>query len=147
MGARRDWELRDVVHCLAATHQRAAVVYEEMYAASATAAAVRLLARLSCRERRLEQATVAIEQRLDYGLAVRRPTFNLAAPDALPVHIDTEVVISQAAYVEAAVEKLLQAATAPPVSAPVIVAELVALHQRELFDLGVVADRLRETLG
>lgn len=146
MGARRDWELRDVVHCLAATHERAAAVYEEMSAASATAAAVRLLARLSRRERRLEQATAAIEQRIDSGLAVRRPTFDLAVPEALPAHVDTEVVISQAAYVEAAVEQLLQAATAPPVSAPAIVAELVALHQRELFDLGVAATRLRETL-
>lgn len=143
MTAAREVELREVVSCLAATHERAACAYREMAAGSGTAAAVCLLGRLARREGRLAGATAAFVRRVGGRVRVFESVPALEA-STVPLRVDADAVIERAARVETMIERLLRIATTPPVSDSPVLAELCALHRRELFGLGTDAVRLCE---
>lgn len=147
MAAERELELREVVNCLAATHEWAATAYREMAAGSGTAAAARLLGHLARREGRLARETETFTRRIDGRIRVFEPVPSLQAHTPLSYRLDADEVIARAVQIEAVVEKLLRIAMTPPVVDSTVMAELCALHRRELFELGVAAVRLREHAG
>lgn len=146
MTVNRDWELRDVAHCLAAIHERAAAVYRDMSGAPASAAAVRLLDSLVRRECRLAREVTALAGRIRVGLRVRGSVMDPAPPPPLPERIDVESVIDSAIRVEIAVEALLRVAATPPMIDAAAVAEMFAIHRRALFDIGSAASRIRRAV-
>lgn len=145
MTAVHEVELREVVGCLAATHERAASAYREMAAGPGTAAAVRLLGRLARREGLLARQTAVFASRVDGRVRVLETVPALAA-SAPPSRIDAGIVIDRAVQIETVIEKLLRIAMTPPIADSPAMAELCALHRRELFGLGTAAARLREHL-
>lgn len=146
MANERECSLCEVVQNLAQTHERAAASYRDMAAAPGSVIARSLLGCLVLREERLAEETAALTERIDPAIRVRRPDLVMELPRLETAQLTAETVIEQATALEEAVEKMLHTVATPPVAAPKLIAELFALHRRELFGLGVTASRLRDEL-
>lgn len=137
-------DLRDVVGYLAAAHEQAESTYQKMASGPSSVAAVHLLKRLARREGRLARATAAFARRIPSRVGVFESMPALETAELPARRIDADVVIDRAMQIEAVIDKLLQIAMTPPMNDSLAMAELRALHHRELFGLGTDAARLRE---
>jgi len=147
MTNREECRLRDIVTGLAETHRRAAAAYRAMAGHADSPLALSLLECLAKREDQLAAAVAALAERIDPGVRLGRlapaPPELPAAPDG---RLDADAVIARATHLENAIETLLHAVASPPVDEPALLAELFAIHRRELFGLGAEASRLRQSL-
>ncbi|MDT0636189.1 hypothetical protein [Spectribacter hydrogenoxidans] len=143
MSVEYEWTLSDLVRWVAVIHQRAEAAYRDMRGVADTASAELLLGYLAAREQRLDVGTRKILARVDDDVHIPRPEAWLSARSPTLASVDVESIIQWAAYVESAVERLLQVAATPP-GVTVSTSELFALHRRELFDIGIMASRMRE---
>ncbi|MES1943588.1 hypothetical protein PC39_05720 [Salinisphaera sp. PC39] len=147
MTNREACRLRDIATGLAETHRRAAAAYREMAGHADSTLAHCLLECLAKREDQLAGEVAVLAGRVDPGARVPRPV--PAPPEVPPVtgeRLDVDAVIAKATRLEKAIETLLHAVASPPVHEPALLAELFAIHRRELLGLGAEASRLRQSL-
>lgn len=147
MTKREECRLRDIATRLAEIHRRAGASYRGMAGQADSPPALSLLACLAKREDQLEAAVAALADRIDPGVRLRRPSPVFPELPAVPGGpLDVDAVIAWATHLENAIETLLHAVAAPPVDQPGLLAELFAIHRRELLGLGTEASRLRQSL-